>query len=182
LDAYAAAPDAAARRFAFAYTLLRFPGLRPYLISMVQRAEPIGELESFRDNWWCGGTVHGRGTAPATMASRPYEGPVDYPGHPPDPEYPAFLSETEEAEARAEQARLEQIQTAPSYLAEIARDWAAAHPNDQRAPQALHLAVARASRYGCKDEATSDYSRRAFQLLHRRYANSEWAKKTPYWY
>jgi len=179
LDAYAAAPDAEARRFAFAYTLLRFPGLRPYLISMVRRAEPIGELESFRDNWWCGATVHGRGVAPATMAARPYEDPVD---RPPDAEYPGFLSETEEATARAEQARLDQIQTAPSYLAGAARDWAAAHPSDPRSPEALHLAVARASRYGCKDAATSNHSRQAFQLLHRRYPRSEWTAKTPYWY
>jgi hypothetical protein len=42
--------------------------------------------------------------------------------------------------------------------------------------------VVRASRYGCNDDKTGDVSKRAFDLLHRRYRNTEWATKTPYWY
>ena len=36
--------------------------------------------------------------------------------------------------------------------------------------------------YGCADERTSALSKQAFQLLHKRYPNSTWAKKTQYYY
>ena len=48
-------------------------------------------------------------------------------------------------------------------------------------PEALHLAV-RATRYGCTDDETSQWSSKAFQLLRRRYPKSEWAAKTKYHY
>jgi hypothetical protein len=44
-----------------------------------------------------------------------------------------------------------------------------------------HLAV-RATRYGCTDDETSQWSSKAFQLLRRRYPKSEWAAKTKYHY
>ena len=45
----------------------------------------------------------------------------------------------------------------------------------------MHLAV-RATRYGCTDDETSQWSSKAFQLLRRRYPKSEWAAKTKYHY
>ena len=68
---------------------------------------------------------------------------------------------------------------APDYLASLTIDWVKSAPNDPRAPEALHLAV-RATRYGCVAEK-SRFSKEAFALLHRRYPNSEWARKTKYW-
>ena len=54
-------------------------------------------------------------------------------------------------------------------------------PPDPQVPEALHLAV-RATRHGCTDNETSQWSKKAFQLLHRRYPKSEWAVKTKYHY
>jgi hypothetical protein len=48
-------------------------------------------------------------------------------------------------------------------------DWE--RPNDPRVPEALHFAV-RVTRCGCTDDETSQWSNKAFQLLHRRYAKS----------
>ena len=59
--------------------------------------------------------------------------------------------------------------------------WAKEAPDDPRVPEALHLAV-RTTRYGCVDGETTSFSKAAFQLLHRRYPKSEWAKKTKYWF
>jgi hypothetical protein len=53
-------------------------------------------------------------------------------------------------------------------------DWE--RPNDPRVPEALHFAV-RVTRCGCTDDETSQWSNKAFQLLHRRYAKSEWAAR-----
>ena len=68
-----------------------------------------------------------------------------------------------------------------NYLCSEAIAWARAHPEDARVPEALYLAV-EATHYGPADEASHAFSRQAFDLLHRGYANSEWAKKTRYWY
>ena len=53
--------------------------------------------------------------------------------------------------------------------------------DDPRVPEALHYFV-RARRYGCVDKSIHSYSRRVFSLLHRRYPESEWTKKTTYWF
>jgi hypothetical protein len=71
------------------------------------------------------------------------------------------------------------VPTAPNLLAERVVAWANRSPDDPRVPKALHFAV-RATRYGCADDSTTEYSRRAFRLLHKRYPNSEWAKRTKY--
>jgi hypothetical protein len=49
------------------------------------------------------------------------------------------------------------------------------HRDDPRVPEALHRLVQ-------SKRASGDISQAAFQLLHRRYADSPWAEKTPYWY
>ena len=59
--------------------------------------------------------------------------------------------------------------------------FARAHPQDPRVPEALYLVV-RATRFGCTGDQTGDFSHRAFDLLHRRYAATECAAKTPYWF
>ncbi|HKA53560.1 MAG TPA: hypothetical protein VKJ47_07840 [Candidatus Binatia bacterium] len=56
--------------------------------------------------------------------------------------------------------------------------WAKEHPDDPRIPAALHRAV-KSARYGC---TSGELSRQAFQLLHKRYPESEWTRKTKYWY
>ena len=53
LASYQAANTAEARRFTAAYIALKFPGLRPTVTPGLGRSTPIGEVDSFRDNWWC---------------------------------------------------------------------------------------------------------------------------------
>ena len=54
------------------------------------------------------------------------------------------------------------------------------NPNESTMPEALNLLV-KISRYGCGPR-DSGYSKKAFELLHTKYPNSTWAKKTPYYY
>lgn len=85
------------------------------------------------------------------------------------------------ARAEKERAKISAIGAAPLYFAPVVLDWAKAHPDDPRVPEALHDFV-RATRFGCVDKSIGPYSRRAFDLLHRKYPQSEWAKQTPYWF
>jgi hypothetical protein len=93
----------------------------------------------------------------------------------------AFLSAAEKATAEREfKARLA-LGAGPNYIAQQVIQWANRTPADPRIPEALHLAV-QTTRYGCTDEQTGRWSKSAFDLLHRNYPNTSWAKKTKYWF
>jgi len=83
--------------------------------------------------------------------------------------------------AKKEWEKLSSLGTAPNYLCHQVIEWAQRNPEDPRVPEALHLAV-KSTRYGCTDPDTSQLSKTVFQLLHKRYSRSNWARKTKYWY
>jgi len=185
LAAYAKAPDAAARRFTAALLMLRVPGLRPYVVQGVGRETPVARLDNFRDNWWCAPRLPGkdefRMLPPGLSEMLQTGGPLKvlYPGGKVDS--PGFLTAAQKEEAEKEWQRISTCGTGPNYLAAQVLEWAKAHPDDARVPEALHLAV-RATRYGCTDKDTPRVSKAAFDLLHRRYPRSPWAEKTKYRY
>ncbi len=180
LAAYVDAKDDRARTFAAVFTMLRNPGLRPYVQIGFGRGSPVDKIDDFRDNWWCS-------FAPVENGSLPgYYRPASTIGEPLHELYrdggpkAQFLPAEELARGKAEWARLASLAAAPDYLAAQTIDWAKSNPGDARAAEALHLAV-RATRYGCSEQKTP-YSKQAFDLLHKQYPNSEWARKTKYWY
>jgi hypothetical protein len=160
------------RRFAAAYLALRFPGLRPTVTAGVSRSGPLDELDSYRDNWWC---LAGNSSAifdeePAKTNAKVAPARI-----------PLFLSPADSALAAKEGASLNTLGAAPNYLSRTAIEWANRKPTDARAPEALHLAVT-ATRRGCTDKETGRWSKAAFDLLHRRFPTSPWARKTKYWF
>jgi hypothetical protein len=92
-----------------------------------------------------------------------------------------FLSAAQKTAAREEQARLIALGAAPSYLCRQVIAWSERRPADPRLPEALHLAV-KSTRYGCTGKDNGKMSKAAFDVLHKLYPNSPWAKKTPYWF
>lgn len=173
LVAYQRAATPEARRFAAAFLSLKFPGVRPFVQAGIGRTTAADEIDSYRDNYWC--------VEPPT--------PQSGAGSDEDPEEankkrpvvaPDFLKATQAAGAR-QFAAVQALGTAPNYLCRIAIEWTEANPNDPRSPEALHLAV-RSTRYGCTDKETGRWSKAAFDLLHRRYPNTNWAKATKYWF
>ncbi|MEP6706720.1 MAG: hypothetical protein ABJC05_04340 [Pyrinomonadaceae bacterium] len=174
LATYQAANTAEERRFTVAYIALKFPGLRPMVTAGLGRSTPIGEVDSFRDNWWC----RASSLTPEADATGDHE---DNASKSPTQRLPAFLSKSEEAAAAREVSTLDALGVAPNYLSRTVIDWANKNPADVRVPEALHLAVT-STRRGCTDNETGRWSKAAFDLLHRRYPNSPWAKKTKYWF
>lgn len=168
------------RRFAAAWLLLRHPGLKPYLLSSISRRQGIDEIDNLRDNWWCSFRLEERLDGVPIFrywrSSNPRAEPASPPTAPPD-----FLSPGDRGHLEEEWERLLGLDTAPNYLGRIVCEFAAKNPEDPRVPEALHLAV-KATRYGCTDANTARYSRQAFRLLHQRYSDTEWAKRTPYWF
>lgn len=155
------------RHFTALFITLQNPGLIPYVREGLLRKATLGEIDNFRDNWWCadpgmGGANTGRNPKPDLPA-------------------PAFLPEADKNRAQQEQEKLAAIGFAPNYLTSEVLTYAKQHPDDPRVPQALHLAV-RATRYGCTNPDTTHLSEAAFNLLHQQYPKSEWAEKTKYHY
>ena len=147
--------------------LLHTPGDAPFVRAGYGRPYPPAELGMLQDSWWCQGA-----TGP------PHWEPPDQ--RPPEP-VANFLSAANRDEAAAERRKLAALPAAPDWLGAQAIAYAHDHPEDPRVPESLYLVV-RATRYGCQDAQTGDASKRAFDLLHRRYPDTQWAKKTPYWY
>ncbi len=159
------------KRFAAAFLLLRRPEARPYLKPGISRYSKPGVLDSYRDNWWCPVDViqplqrQGDENSRRLVFSTPL---------------PTFL-EKDSDKAAEEIAKLEKQGNAPEFLGRIVLSWAKDHPEDPRLPEALHRVVV-ATHLGCADIRTPEISKAAFQTLQRNYPNSEWAKRTPYWY
>ncbi len=197
LKAYADQPAAAERKFAAVFLILRRPALTPYVHAGIGRygwdkPSPPGAIDSYRQNWWCTfapapppGTPFGPASIntgmlqqrmkvsfrPGLAALYPQDNPVS----------PGFLTAEERGAAANEWASLLREPAAPDWLGQQVLDWAQAHPNDPRVPEALHRTVV-STRYGCNDSATGAYSKQAFTLLHSRYSKSTWATQTPYWF
>lgn len=178
LDADLRAANNEARKFSAVYAILKFPGLQPYVDAGVGRTTPLGNIDNYRDNWWCAQETTPASTSQAkdeagaetkTVASKSPAKQLN------------FLDARQKAEATRETRRLSAFGTAPNYLARLAVEWANKTPDDPRLPEALHLAV-KTTRFGCTDEQTPALSKSAFQLLHKRFPKSDWAKKTPYWF
>ena len=159
------------KRFAAAFLLLRRPEARPYLKPGISRHSKPGTLDHYRDNWWC----------PVDII-QPLQRQADDDGRrfvlsaPP----PSFLDNDSDKTA-AEIEQLEKQGNAAEFLGRIVLSWAKGHPDDARLPEALHRVVV-VTHLGCSDTGTPDVSKAAFQTLQRNYPQSEWAKRTPYWY
>jgi hypothetical protein len=186
LKAYNGARTPAARRFAAAFLILHRPELHPYIYAGIGRESAAGKLDDYRDNWWCRFGVTSSDST-RLYTENFYEGNLTfssaltliYPRG--EPIRPQFMSQADRQLADKEWNELSTLAPAPNWLGQQVLDWSKAHANDPRVPEALHMVV-RATRYGCTDADSGDYSKQAFNLLHKRYPKNEWTAQTPYWF
>lgn len=181
LDQYLAASTPANSKAAALYTLLKFPGTRPFVVPGVGRFTPLNERDSYRDNWWCDRSPDSVSSEDETESSDKAVATTKAAASKVEAVEVGFMNTAQKAAGKKERAELQALGTAPNYLAREVIAWANRTPNDPRIPEALHIVVM-ATRYGCQDKGTGPLSKAAWQLLHSRYAKSEWAKKTPYWF
>jgi hypothetical protein len=151
-------------------TILRNPGLRPYLDSGVQRNASYDFVESYSDNWWCGEWT-------TTFSER---APVR-------DETVAFLTPEMTEAGHEESAAVLALGGADGYLGSQVLEYARAHPSDPDIPEALYLTL-RMIRYGCNENwgtgVDKDYSDRVTKIAHevgammrQRYTANKWTKK-----
>ncbi|MDR3746563.1 MAG: hypothetical protein P4M04_00140 [Acidobacteriota bacterium] len=183
IEQYDRADSAQARRFALVFMVMRFPGMEAFVNAMgMGEAISKGTSNAISSgSWWCYdvGADQQHSSYQSVLWSDA-SGTQSKAGVALPPA-PLWLAPAEKERGEREWRKLSQIGAAPMYFAPTVLDWAKAHPDDPRVPEALHYFV-RATRYGCVDKSIGPYSREAFNLLHRKYPKSEWTKKTPYWF
>jgi hypothetical protein len=185
---YASAKTADEQNFAAAFAILETPGWEPLVEAGPGRdVDSVTDLSNYRQNWWCAWK------RPAGVPDDKYDGndyesstkiaaPLSllYPGG--KVTSPAFLDAAARAQAEKEWNALAATGPAIQWLGETVLAFAKSDPNDPRVPEALHYVV-RVSRYGCyATAAKTNYSKLAYELLHKNYPDAAWTKKTPYWF
>jgi hypothetical protein len=194
LAEYAKTSDAAAGQAAAVFAILRNPGFRPFVSASPGRGwfynandNHFNSIDNFGDNWWCPYLPTQKNQHPVGgfyLMFSTLRAPLQeiYPGG--VVPAPAFLSAQDKNTATEELNALAALPSAPRWLGQFTLEWAKAHPDDPRVPEALHNVV-RSWRYGCTDpneKDASNYSKDAYEILHRRYPDNDWTKKTPYWF
>ena len=183
---FAATPAGPDKRFAAWFVLVKMPGASTHLApgamsyGIGDYTRPVGLPADYEGHWpdW----AYAPAGAPPVAASGPLPdvvcgglcGAGTFPYR--APRYVA----AQEQRAEAERGRYAPAAGTPhlSYVWNEILDYARAHPDDPRTPEALHWLV-RVSRYG-KGHDRSSF--RAFRLLKSRYATSHWAKESPYYF
>jgi hypothetical protein len=153
---YSRVTDVPQLRFTAVLAILRNPGFQPFITAGFPRGnlytvgEPeFGKIDNLHDNWWCAlapdPTNHYYGQDYYRMFIG-LSGPLRdiYP----EDKFPSplFLAAGDRAAAEKDRSDLEAQLAAPNWLGQRTPEWAKAHPDDPRVPEALHLVV-RARRY-----------------------------------
>jgi len=175
LDDFASVSQPDAKKFSGLYAWLKFPGIEPVVDVGIGRNIPLGEQDIYRDNWWCAAAI----TPPTEPVAEDKAEITSFKGSTLTTQ--SFLTREQSASGVQQWAALRKLGAMPNYLCRQVILWANKNPQDPRVPEALHLAV-NSTRHGCTDSETGRWSKAAFDLLHRKYPNTTWAKKTPYWF
>jgi hypothetical protein len=90
------------------------------------------------------------------------------------------LSTEEKNRAAAERALI--LKNNPSrYYGQTVLGWAKSHPTDPDVPEMLYRIV-KLPKWTAESEVGSEYSRKAYMVLHANYPDSKWAKKAVCYY
>jgi len=168
ITAYQQAEGPAERRFLAAFTIAHFPGLRPLVEDGAPRVTRFDYADNYRDNWWCHNAELDEFSWDSSYVERARSVPE-----------PAFLTAEQRDSGRKDHLQLVQIGKPGDFLPAILIDWARRHPNDPRVPESLHFAW-RVVRFSCDEPRNR--TREIFLLLHSRYPDSPWTRKTRHWY
>ena len=181
LDRYIEVPTSDARRVAGLYLLLRTPGMHVLLNTPDDDLsygvdDPDVDFERLlHRNLWCDLDVY-LASGKRDVGESEIVGLL-YPGRRVAP--PAFLTLDERATAEHELRAIAVLGAMRSYLGSQALQWARDQRRDVDVAEALRLTV-RQWHFGCGEPGKWDIARQAFLVLHRRYPNSDAAKRTPF--
>ena len=180
MEPFRSATNPSEKHFVALFIILNNPGMKPSVAESSLRRATLGELDNYRDNWWCANMNGG------SNWGQSYEGynqdfNLKFVDRDPDFPFPVWSTEAAKSTATSQWQKLSGIGTAPNYLTSEVLTYAEHHPQDPLVPQALHLTV-RSTRFGCTNIETTKLSKAAFDFLHEHYPESQWTAKTKYYY
>jgi len=162
---YSTTADSSSRHFQGMYIIMKHPGTSPLLREGYGRNTPIATIDDLRDNWWGEEDMRIKEDDDNSLSQLIQK----------------FLTKREKKIAEKEHKILsEKIPAFSLFTAEAVR-WALLHRTDPRSPEVLYLAI-RSSRYSKDETSKVNNTKAAFDLLHKYYSESLWAKKAPYWF
>lgn len=147
------------RDFLAADLLIRHPAMTTAIKDAEDHSKEILSGEFAMDNWWCPAMIQSRSQDFKTLA----------------------FHQAGRTRAIMEWERLRKLDNATNQLARIVLAYAKTHPDDPRIPENLHRLI-QATRGGCVNAETSGLSKKMFRLLHDRYKNNPWTRRTKYHY
>lgn len=159
-------------------TLLRNPGLAPYIAGHHGRVGSTDTIDSFRENWWCklGGSEKENTGWDHYRIYSGFEESIFSQLYPASVEKPFVF-----AKGQNEFQRIKTAGNAAEFFSQRIYSAAEKDPKAAWLAEALHYLV-KITRYGCDFPDKGKISKKAFNLLHKNFADSEWAKKTPHWF
>ena len=181
MESFRLAKTDAEKHLAALLVILSNPGMKPSVRPGLPRSTTLGEIDQYRDNWWCADMDGGLNWGKSFMGEYNKDSNLKFVDRDPDSPFPAWLTEAQKSQALSQWAKLGTAGTAPNFLVRQVLAYANEHPGDPSVPRALHLAV-RATRFGCVNVQTTKLSRAAFDFLHENYPQNEWTAKTNYYY
>ena len=150
------------KRFEAAWIVFHYPAISPWVLPGAGRTHFGGRPVSDRlalglplYNWWCA------------------NGPNWV--EPENPVMPHFARAMD-----VKSLKTFELPTAAAFFGPYVTRYAEKNLDDPRVPKTLHRVVF-ATRHAC-ESGPGPVSQRAYAILHKRFPDSEWAKKTPYWY
>ena len=196
LTAYDAATTPDQRHATGLLALMRFASTEPSVREGEERRNGFATYDELRQNWWCstvpkpGNTVDYEPEPPTSGNAGPAAKVVALTP-------PPFLTQADLTEAHTEVTALEKIPRASTYFAQQALAWTKLHPKDPQTPDILGEAD-RALRNACRKEPpyddhgkqhtdptdmtlTPNLAKALFDVLHRDYPNSTWARRYTSW-
>lgn len=188
IQKYSQAAEPASKRFALACLILKNFGMSPYLEAGVERhGEAIDSFDEYNDNFWLPFALNEKSENKGTDTTY-YLGVQASSSNPLmlrmqsyyKPGINRLLSKQQQATAGNERAQI--LKNHPSrFLGDAVLAWQKSHADDPLVPEMLYRIV-KLPKWSQRTPLGTEYSRKAFSLLHSRYAKSSWSKKAVSWY
>ncbi len=181
IDSYNSARSVEDRHFAAVFTILKYPGVRPYATGGLLRKAALNSVDEMRNNWW--GDPRGPEAKEIEPIEDEYyeENPPLQRGDLPALESPPFLSAEQREQAVKEVKALSGTGDTATYFLKETLALCKRSPDDKRLPEMLHQAIL-ASRHTDTSAEASELSKQAYALLRKRFPKNPWTVKTKAWY
>ncbi|MEI8348335.1 MAG: hypothetical protein WCG27_12780, partial [Pseudomonadota bacterium] len=166
------------------FAILHAPTITPFIGNGYQHTKLYTKEEGYGDNWWgaksndqktpdCyNGNAHLTWEPPKNIMGQELLFSLEIPW-----EKWTFPPIQTRETAGQEMKLIKSTGASSVFMGNTILEWAKKSPDDPRIPEALHLFV-KMTRNTCNSDKVSMLSMTAFRLLHKKYAQTEWAQKT----